>query len=227
LKHIACFSGGKDSLAMLLLIKERGLPLDKIIHVGIPKWEWEEVPRIIKKTEDIIGMEIITIDIQEKINDDFEKYGFPNFKFRWCTGDKNQAMRLYIRDNFGKDVKEYVGIAYDEIKRKPKAKRKITPLIDYKITEKKALQKCKDYGFDFGGIYNHHSHLNCWCCPLQRIGELEYIYKKCPEKWEILKGMQSRSEKTFRDKSIFELEERFINGNSKAKKGIRAMDKKI
>lgn len=205
---------------MLLVIKEKSLPLDEIIHVGIPEWEWTVVHKIIKKTEKIMGMPIKTINIQEKIDTDFIKYGFPNFKFRWCTGNKNQAMRLYIRDTFGKKVKEYVGIAYDEKHRKPKAKRKLTPLIDYEITEGMALQKCKDYGFDFGGIYNHHSHLNCWCCPLQRIGELEYIYRNCPDKWNKLRDMQKKSERTFRKQSIFEIERRFINGNSKTKEGI-------
>ena len=85
------------------------------------------------------------------------------------------------------------------------------PLVDYDITEAQALELCYDNGFDFNGIYENYSRLNCWCCPLQRIGELRNLFKNYPDKWEKLKEMQDDSKFTFRtDYTVHELEEKFV-----------------
>ena len=40
-RFICCFSGGKDSTAMLIHILENELPLDEIIYCDVGAWTWE------------------------------------------------------------------------------------------------------------------------------------------------------------------------------------------
>lgn len=84
------------------------------------------------------------------------------------------------------------------------------PLVDANITSKKALEMCMEEGFDFEGNYDHHSHFNCWNCPLQKISELEWIYIHEPNKWGKLNEMQRSTDGSFyKHKNIFDLELQF------------------
>ena len=86
----------------------------------------------------------------------------------------------------------------------------------------------KDYGFDFGGVYEHHSHFNCWLCPLQRIGELQWIFENNKEYWDRLRDMQYQCDGYYQNgKTIFEFEKQFwekhrdelVEKRMKARKG--------
>ncbi len=57
--YILNFSGGKDSTALLLMILEKGLPLDYIINVDTTK-EFPQMYEHIEKVRKYIGMEIHT-----------------------------------------------------------------------------------------------------------------------------------------------------------------------
>ena len=84
------------------------------------------------------------------------------------------------------------------------------PLVDANITTSDALQMCYDYGFDFGGVYEHHSHFNCWLCPLQRKPELYELWKREPNLWANLHAMQWETDGYFRpNETIFDLEKQF------------------
>ena len=73
------------------------------------------------------------------------------------------------------------------------------------------MQLCYDYGFDFGGVYEHHSHFNCWLCPLQKIDEIRYIYHD-KEKWNYLRELQHSTDGYYHSgKTVFEFEQRFWN----------------
>ena len=117
----------------------------------------------------------------------------------------------------GIEVTEYHGIALDEAHRADKNNdgRNIKyPLIEWRMTEKQALAYCYSKGFDWNGLYKKFTRVSCYLCPLQRLGELEVIYKDYPDLWQKMKELDLRSIKqfgrTFRsDYSIQELEERF------------------
>lgn len=40
MKKILCYSGGKDSTAMLIHILENGLQLDEILYIDVGDWMW-------------------------------------------------------------------------------------------------------------------------------------------------------------------------------------------
>ena len=111
---------------------------------------------------------------------------------------------------------QYIGYCADEEKRTNK-KLYATydveyPLVDASITTEDALKMCTDYGFDFGGVYEHHSHYNCWLCPLQSRAELYEVFKRFPNLWANLYAMQWETDGYFYpNETIFDLEKRFWN----------------
>ena len=144
----------------------------------------------IKQVEKYTNIPIQIIDLSNEIIEGFKKYGFPHFKNRWCTGLKRIAMNKLVNK---KDI-TYVGMNADEGKRTTKNYYKSIvkfPLFEMGLNNNDVLNLCYSQGFNFGGIYNHHKHFNCWCCPLQSIKEIEWLYRNRPELWKKLNEMLS------------------------------------
>lgn len=126
-------------------------------------------------------------------------------------------MRDYLKTKYaGEEITQYIGYCCDETKRTNKklysSYEAIYPLVEEDISTKQALEICKSYGFDFGGVYEHHSHFNCWLCPLQRKSELYEIFKKYPSYWANLHTMQWQTDGTYYpNETIFDIEKQFWN----------------
>jgi len=56
------------------------------------------------------------------------------------------------------------------------------PLIEWGMTEKDCLEYCLGL-YDWGGLYDHFARVSCFCCPLQRHGELRILRKHYPDLW--------------------------------------------
>ena len=81
------------------------------------------------------------------------------------------------------------------------------------MTEADALKFCYDRGFDWGGLYERRTRVSCYCCPLQRIGEVRDVWENNQELWAKMKDMDKKSFRKFRSNySLDELEERFRKG---------------
>ena len=219
MKKILCFSGGKDSTAMLIHLLETGQQIDEILYVDCGDWIWKSAKTHIKQVEDKLQVKITVLDISDKLNQGFKKWGFPSMFNRWCTGEKRMVMGNYLKDKYcDEDIVQYIGYCSDEEKRTDKKLYSTYdveyPLVDAEITTDDALQICMDYGFDFGGVYEHHSHFNCWLCPLQRKVELYHIFKDYPEYWEKLREMQHQTDGYYQNgKTIFDYEKDFWEMN--------------
>lgn len=221
MKYICCFSGGKDSTAMLMYILENNLPLDEILYVNTGNWMWDCANSHIEQVKSSLDVNITILNAEDELNKGFKKWGFPGFFNRWCTGVKRIMMRDYLKEKYpNDDITQYIGYCSDEKKRTSKklyASYKTSyPLVDAGITEEDALKKCYDNGFNFGGVYEHHSHFNCWLCPLQRKPELKWIFENDEDKWNTLRHMQHECSGTFRpNETIFGVEESFWKKNRK------------
>lgn len=235
-KYIASCSFGKDSLAMLIKIKELGLPLDEVIYCDIRfddkplSGEMPLMQEFIPKAEKILKEKFnITVKhiqsektflkqfytIKQKGNHIGENYGFPYTIGAWC----NSRLKLVPINNYLKSIKEpviqYVGIAYDEPKRYERLNHDthIAPLYDLKITEKEAMEICKKYDL-LSPIYETSFRGGCWFCVKQNLKQLKHLYKTYPELWQKLKDLEKDSHNTFRpDYTIKQLEEKFSRGD--------------
>jgi 3'-phosphoadenosine 5'-phosphosulfate sulfotransferase (PAPS reductase)/FAD synthetase len=226
---------------MLLMMIEKGMPIDRIICVDTTK-EFSAMYRHIQKVQEYIKslkIEIVKIDFDYWFGEHIKTkgkhlgkagYGWADFKNRWCTALKQEAFQCTIYGNgnynplkrgqtkkINKDITEYQGIAFDEIKRieNNQGIRNIKyPLVDWQITEKMALEFCYAQGFDWEGLYEKFNRVSCWCCPLQRIGELRTLYNDFPELWQRLKEMDKKSFRKFRaERTVDDLEKKFEEEN--------------
>ena len=225
--RIVSFSGGKDSTAMLLMMLDKGMPIDKIVFCDTGM-EFPQMYAHIEKVEKYIGRTIYILKGKETyrfylcdhVNQNFQVFYFhPYFRNRWCTRAlKVQPFMKYIRQF--NDVIEYHGIAADEsyrtLKNQDSGRIIKYPLVEWGITEKQALEYCYNKGFDWGGLYKKFHRVSCWCCPLKRISEYRVLYNDYPELWAELVEMDKKSFRKFlKNYTVQELGARFANENNK------------
>ena len=217
--NVVSFSGGKDSTAMLLMMIEKKVKIDRIVCIDTSK-EFPEMYAHIQKVQDYIfplEIEIVKINFDYWFGKHIKTkgknkgkvgYGWPDFRNRWCTALKRDAVKRTIDGN----CTQFHGIAFDE---KCRADKNISiktkyPLIEWGITEKQALKYCYSKGFNWGGLYEDFSRVSCWCCPLSQIGELKTLYNKYPKLWSELEKMDKKSYRKFRnDYSVSDLKAKF------------------
>jgi len=223
--NVVSFSGGKDSTAMLLMMLEKGIQVDRVICVDTTK-EFPAMYRHIEKVQAIcpVKIEIVETDFDywfagrvktkgKNIGD--VGYGWPGPLSRWCTKLKTAL----IQKQLPKERIEYIGFSLDEKNRADKLQDTINvqykfPLIEWGITEKQALEYCYSNDFDWEGLYEKFHRVSCWLCPLQPLRCLKTLHNDFPELWQELIEMDKKSLRKFRaDYSVEQLTARFENEN--------------
>ena len=195
--HAVSLSGGKDSTAMLLLMIERGMPIDMVLYADTGM-EFPEMYAHIAKLDAYLyeqrgihitilrhpqGFEYLMFDepktkpksIENRIRLGVPLFGngWPGIRVRWCTG----ALKTKLIDKEVKRLKgelgaiHYIGIAADEAWR---CKGEKYPLVEWGITEAQALQICYDRGYDFGGLYEIYNRASGSSVQFQQL---------CPQFW--------------------------------------------
>lgn len=218
--HAVSLSGGKDSTAMLLLMIERGMPIDIVITADTGMEFPEMYDHLAKLDEHLYrerGLHTTTlrhphgfewlmfeaptvkqsaIDRRIANGQPLKGYGWPGMKVRWCTGKlKTHLINKEVNRLKGEhNALHYVGIAADEAGR---CKGEVYPLVEWGIDEAEALKICYDRDFDFGGLYDIYHRASCWCCPLQRIDELRKLRRHHPELWAHLLEMDNRAREMY------------------------------
>ncbi len=213
----------KDSSALLLLMLEKGMPIDTVIYADTGM-EFPEMEAHIAKLDDLLfrergihittlrhpkGFEWLMFDAptqQERAiarriakGQPLTGYGWPAMRIRWCTGQlKTHLITKEVnRLKQEKNALHYIGIAADEAHRCKDDPTKRYPLVEWGITEAQALQICYDRGYDWGGLYEIYHRCSCWCCPLQRIDNLRNLRRHHPELWARLRDMDARARAQF------------------------------
>ena len=232
MKYVASLSFGKDSMAMLIKIKELGLPLDEVIYVDImfdddTSGETPEMASFITKAEKILkekfNVEVTHLrgvtfkeqfyKIKQRGKHIGDNYEFPYTIGAWCNDRlKMQPIKEYMRRQ-KEQIIQYVGIAYDEPERYERLNHEthIAPLYDLKITEKEAMEICEKYDL-LSPIYKTSFRGGCWFCPKQRLSQLKWLYQEHNDLWNTLRDMEKDSFNTFRpNTTLKDLEERFKN----------------
>lgn len=200
--NIVCLSGGKDSTAMLFMMKERGIPVDKILFFDVGK-EYPAMYEHLKKVKNCIGQEIEHI-VQERTFEYWmlehvrlkgkwkgvHGYGWPNYLNRWCTSIFKTDPLKKIKTKYP-GASFFMGIAKDEEHRTDRNK-KISenicyPLVEWGKTEKECLELCYAKGFTWDGLYELYGRVSCWCCPLKRKRDYEILRINFPEYYSCMK----------------------------------------
>ena len=216
--HIASCSFGKDSLAMVLGLIEKGLPLDEVVFYDtgaefnaiykerdklLPVLQANGIKYTELKPERAFFYDMLEKPVYSKKNGQHCGYGWCGGTTRWGTTEKTKALAKYsdgiVAD--GLEVTHYVGIAADEKKRIAGNidRGKTLPLVDWGWTEARCLEYCYSKGaiWDENGVrlYDVLDRVSCWCCSNKNKKELQNLYEFLPEYWGRLKELQSKIQK--------------------------------
>jgi 3'-phosphoadenosine 5'-phosphosulfate sulfotransferase (PAPS reductase)/FAD synthetase len=225
-KHIAMFSGGKDSTRMVLELIRRNYPLDYIVFADLGA-EWPQMYEHITQVESHIGREILRVNTSRGNFDYWFQhhtmlkgrtkgqvgYGWCG-KLRWGTSLKRDAIKRFTGKltKQGFDVIEYHGMSLGEESRLGKnndGRTILYPLVEWGMTEANNLQVCYDAGFSWGGLYGYLDRVSCWCCENKNLRELKNMYNFYPEIWRRLEELQKQTQFLFKGKGVSYFSRRF------------------
>ena len=216
-RHIVPVSGGKDSSALAIYLKQTYPDLPAEYVFCDTQSELPETYQFLEKLESLLGAEIHKINALEYMNvrmktdrnvfDFFleELYsGFlPSPHARWCTINmKIKPFEQYIGNS---TAFSYIGIRGDEDrdgyipnKKPPKMseKQNIIPVYPFK-DDHKTVQDIKEIlegsGLGLPEYYQWRSRSGCYFCFYQQVGEWQGLKERHPELFEKAKQYENRS----------------------------------
>lgn len=186
-KYIASCSGGKDSVATLILAKEHGEPLDEVVYCEVmfdketsgehPEHRAFMYEKVKPFVENELGVPFTVLRSDKTYADVFKhiitkgpnlgkEYGFAYPGMCAINRDcKIPPIRKYWQQN-SQNVTQYVGIAYDEQERlfRLQGTNKISLLAKYGYTELDAAKLCVQHGM-YSPCYEFSDRNGCWFCP--------------------------------------------------------------
>lgn len=201
-KYIASVSFGKDSLAMLLILLEKQYRLDEVVFYDTGM-EFKAIYKTRDKIKKLLGKrgikytelkpkepflyKMLEKEVHKRDGTIQKGYGLCGGRCRWGTSEKNITISKYLKSQYGRDYKEYIGIAADETKRieKERNNHKLLPLVDWKMTEKNCLEYCYSKGYYWKEkdikLYDVLDRVSCWCCANKNMKELRNYKRYLPE----------------------------------------------
>ena len=202
-KYVASCSGGKDSVATLLLAAQHNEPLDEAVfsEVMFDKDTSGEVPehrdfiydRLKPFCEKELGIKFTILHADKTYDDVFHHvitrgpHKGEVRGFAWagiCAVNRDCKIPPVRKFNaaLSPDTVSYVGIAEDEPKRLVRLDgvKKVSLLAKYGMTEADAYKLCQEHGL-LSPIYAHCRRNGCWFCPNASDSELLHMVTKHPD----------------------------------------------
>jgi 3'-phosphoadenosine 5'-phosphosulfate sulfotransferase (PAPS reductase)/FAD synthetase len=218
IKHIVSVSGGKDSAALAIYMKENypQIPVEYVFCDTL--CELPETDAYLKRLESYLEAKINRVDalemlgIRKRRNRDGKQrnpfdiflndvYGgfLPSPRTRWCTIQlKIKPFEAYVGNSH---VYSYIGIRGDEDREGYKTAKNpvlskrpnITPVYPFK-DDKVGLQEVKDIlnksGLGLPTYYEWRSRSGCYFCFYQQIGEWQGLKEHHPDLFEKAKEFE-------------------------------------
>lgn len=186
-RHVLGISGGKDSAALAIHLKDKGTVPEMEYFFSDTGCELPEVYEFIDKLEVYLEREIHRIGSDKPFEHHLVMHGnyLPSQMQRWCT----REMKIKPFEQFvGKDeVISYIGIRADEDREGYISKfPNITPLFPFKedgVVRKDVFQILEDT-VGIPEYYKWRSRSGCYFCFFQRKDEWLGLYKHHKEYFE-------------------------------------------
>lgn len=183
-RHIVSLSGGKDSTALAIYLRDRIPDLEYVFcDTG------EELPETydyLEKLEVYLGKEINRLHANQSFEDMLKARGgfLPSGQVRWCTEYlKIKPFEEYIGDSL---CHNYIGIRSDELHRKGYISSRPNiipryPFIEIGITKEDVIRILDESGLGLPAYYKWRSRSGCYFCFFQQKNEWLGLLQNHPE----------------------------------------------
>ena len=201
IRHILSLSGGKDSTALAVYMKDR-VPEMEYVFCDTSQ-ELQETYDYLDKVEAYLGKPIVRLKQSPDAFDDLLKMrrGFlPSPQMRWCTETlKIRPFERYVGDE---PVINYIGIRADENRKgsltgKPNLQPKY-PFIEDGIDKAEVARILEKSGLGFPEYYKWRSRSGCYFCFFQQRIEWVGLLENHPDLYEKAKQYEDESAETGR-----------------------------
>ncbi|WP_210162650.1 phosphoadenosine phosphosulfate reductase family protein [Pleomorphomonas koreensis] len=204
-RHILGISGGRDSAALAVYMRQTRPDLDVEYFFTDTGKELAEVYIFLDKLEGFLGRPIIRLNPDRDFDFWLKEYNhfLPSPKTRWCTRQlKLRPLEHWLRDdlNAGVVVRSYVAIRADEPSREGYQAthgnmRVHFPLRDAGINRAGVIEILDSAGLGEPEYYRWRSRSGCTFCFFQQKIEWVRLMREHPDAFDEAKGY----EKTARD----------------------------
>lgn len=197
-RHILGLSGGKDSAALAILLRDE-IPEMEYVFCDTQK-ELPETYEYLGRLEAFLGKKIIQLNSEAGFDHWLKVYGdyLPSSRMRWCTRQlKLKPFEEYVGNE---EVFNYVGIRADEhregyISTKPNI-RSIFPYKERGITKDGVKRILDESGVGMPSYYEWRSRSGCYFCFFQRRDEWVGLKERHPDLFEMAKQYEKLNPET-------------------------------
>ena len=173
-RHILSLSGGKDSAALAVYMRDRE-PDMEYVFCDTDK-ELNETYEFLSRIEAYLGRRVERLNAARGFDHWLNVYGgyLPSPRMRWCTRQlKLLPFEQYVGDD---DVVSYVGIRADEpregyVSTKPNIRPRY-PFKEDGITDQDVLRILEESGLGLPDYYKWRTRSGCYFCFFQRQGRV-------------------------------------------------------
>ncbi len=186
-RHICGISGGKDSSALAVHLRERVPEMEYFFcDTGA---ELPETYEYLDRLEVALGKKIERLNPRKGFDHWFEVYrgALPSPQMRWCTKKmKIEPLEEWIGDA---PAISYVAIRADESNRKGYVSSKpnittVFPFIEDGIDKDGVMRILEEAGIGLPSYYEWRTRSGCYFCFYQRKAEWVGLEERHPELWE-------------------------------------------
>ena len=192
LRHIVSLSGGKDSTALAIYLRDR-IPNLEYVFSDTDK-ELKETYEYLSKLEAFLGKKIERLKDDRGFDHWLQQYGnyLPSSRMRWCTKVlKIKPFEKYIGND---PVRMYVGIRADENRAgyrptKPNIEP-VYPFVEAGFALADVHRILNESGIGFPSYYSWRTRSGCYFCFYQRKHEWVGLKEHHPELFEEAKAYE-------------------------------------
>jgi 3'-phosphoadenosine 5'-phosphosulfate sulfotransferase (PAPS reductase)/FAD synthetase len=197
-RHILGLSGGKDSAALAIYLRDR-VPQMEYFFTDTEK-ELPETYEYIARLEAYLGKPVVRLNADRGFDHHLDLHGgfLPSPRVRWCTRQlKLKPFEEYVGDAH---VISYVGIRADEdregyISTKPNIKA-VFPFKEDGLTKADVFRILEESGVGIPKYYEWRTRSGCYFCFFQRKQEWAGLLERHPDLYEKAKAYEKFNPET-------------------------------
>jgi len=189
MRHVCGISGGKDSSALAVYLRQTRPDIDVEYFFCDTGAELPETYEYLTRLETVLGKPIARLNAERGFDHWFEVYRgmLPSPQVRWCTRMMKIApLEAWIGDE---PTTSYVAIRADEASRKGYISTKpnitsVFPFVEEDIDHERVLRILDDAGIGLPSYYEWRTRSGCYFCFYQRKAEWVGLAERHPDLFE-------------------------------------------